>query len=196
MIIIGCWPFRLTACMINGGVYMGGTLIWEKISHVIDKIVGYICIVFAITMTVTTLVGILFRYVMTNPLPWTEELARYAMIWMGLLAISMGVKRQSHLGLKLFVNMLPKVAQKILSYIIRIIIGYFLYMLIIYGTDMALNGVYQIAPALQIKMVYVLSAVPVAAALSLTQLVLITAADIHSFFRTRNSGYLSEGSGL
>lgn len=182
--------------MINGGVYMGETTIWGKISHVVDKIVGYICIVFAITMTVTTLVGILFRYVMTNPLPWTEELARYAMIWMGLLAISMGVKRQSHLGLKLFVDMLPSVVQKILSYLIRIIIGYFLYMLIIYGTNMALNGVYQIAPALQIKMVYVLSAVPIAALLSLIQLVLITADEIHAFFRTRKSGYLSEGSGL
>lgn len=157
--------------------------IWEKISLGLDRITGYICIVFAIIMTVTTLVGILFRYLMTNPLPWTEELARYAMIWMGLLAISMGVRRQSHLGLQLIINLLPRPVQKIFGYLIRVLIGYFLYMLMIYGGKMALNGYYQIAPALQIKMIYVLSAVPMAALLSLIQLFLTTVDDLFVDFK-------------
>lgn len=157
--------------------------IWEKISLGLDRITGYICIVFAIIMTVTTLVGILFRYLMTNPLPWTEELARYAMIWMGLLAISMGVRRQSHLGLQVIINLLPRFVQKIFGYLIRILIGYFLYMLMIYGGKMALNGYYQIAPALQIKMIYVLSAVPMAALLSLVQLFLTTVDDLFVDFK-------------
>lgn len=152
--------------------------IWEKISFELDRITGYICIVFAIIMTVTTLVGILFRYLMTNPLPWTEELARYAMIWMGLLAISMGVRRQSHLGLQVIINLLPRLVQKIFSYLIKILIGYFLCMLMIYGGKMALDGYYQVAPALQIKMIYVLSAVPMAALLSLVQLILTTFGDL------------------
>lgn len=152
--------------------------IWEKISFELDRITGYICIFFAIIMTVSTLVGILFRYLMTNPLPWTEELARYAMIWMGLLAISMGVRRQSHLGLQVIINLLPRLVQKIFSYLIRILIGYFLCMLMIYGGKMALDGYYQVAPALQIKMIYVLSAVPMAALLSLVQLFLTTFGDL------------------
>lgn len=171
---------------------MKETIIWEKISLGLEKITGYICIIFAIIMTLTTLVGILFRYVMTNPLPWTEELARYAMIWMGLLAISMGVRRKSHLGLRLVVNLLPRSVQKIFDYLTRLLIGYFLYMLVIYGGKMALNGYYQIAPALQIKMIYVLSAVPVAALLSLLQLLLVTAVDLESFLRYRQSASYRE----
>ena len=152
-------------------------LIAETISFGIDKAVGYTCIVFGMLMTVSTLIGILFRYVMINPLPWTEELARYAMIWMGLLAVSMGVKRESHLGLNIVVNLMPHLVQTALKMITRVLIGVFLYILMVYGTKMAMNGVHQTMPALQIPMICVLIAVPFSALLSLIQLVLITVND-------------------
>lgn len=151
---------------------MKGLTIFAKASYYIDKFVSFICIIMGIVMTVSTLVGILFRYVMTNPLPWTEELARYSMIWMGLLAISIGVKKNSHLGVNLFVNFLPLFLRKVILYITRILMFYFLYLLLIYGYNMALNGLDQIAPALQIPMFYILLSVPVSALLSMIQLFL------------------------
>src|SRR6056297_2516241 len=157
---------------------MENSTIFEKISHYLSKFVGYICILMGIVMTITTLVGILFRYVMTNPLPWTEELARYTMIWMGLLAISIGIKNNSHLGVNLFINFFPRSIRKIILYITRILIFYFLYMLLTYGYSMALKGMNQIAPALRIQMFYVLVSVPIAALLSIIQLILITIIDI------------------
>ncbi|WP_300465259.1 TRAP transporter small permease [Desulfobacula sp.] len=153
-------------------------LIAKTLSFGIDKTVGYACITFGMVMTISTLIGILFRYVMVNPLPWTEELARYTMIWMGLLAISMGVKRESHLGLNLFVNLLPAFLQTALKMFSRILIGIFLYVLMVYGSTMAMNGIHQTMPALQIPMSYVLIAVPLSAVLSLVQLVLITVIDV------------------
>lgn len=152
--------------------------IFIKLSDRVDKIVSYLCIALGILMTVTTLTGIMFRYVMTNPLPWTEELARYSMIWMGLLAISMGVKRQEHLGVNLIVKLLPVTFQKILRIMTRVLIAFFLIELIRYGYGMAVNGNTQIAPALQIPMSYVLSSVPVAALVSLIQLFLISLDEI------------------
>jgi len=152
--------------------------ILETLGHVLDRTVGYVCIGFAIIMTISTLVGILFRYVMVNPLPWTEELARYAMIWMGLLAVSMGVRRESHLGLNFVVEKFPRVFQTILKYLVRILIGVFLFYLMRYGYKMALSGMAQTAPALRIPMVYILGSVPVAALLSLVQLTLVTITDL------------------
>lgn len=144
----------------------------------IDKLMGWSCIGFGMIMTLSTLIGILFRYVMTNPLPWTEELARYTMIWMGLTAVSMGVKRETHLGLNLVVNLLPRPVQILLKIICRILTGIFLYILMVFGTKMALNGMNQIMPALQIPMVFVLAAVPLCGLFSLIQLVLITVMDL------------------
>jgi TRAP-type C4-dicarboxylate transport system permease small subunit len=149
----------------------------ETLSFGIDKTIGWACIAFGMLMTVSTLVGILFRYVMTNPLPWTEELARYTMIWMGLMAISMGVKRESHLGLNIIVNLLPEMLQTLLKMISRILMGLFLYILMVYGGKMAMNGMHQTMPALQIPMGYVLIAVPLSGLISLVQLVLITVID-------------------
>ena len=148
------------------------------LSNGIDKAMGWTCIVFGMVMTVSTLIGILFRYVMTNPLPWTEELARYTMIWMGLLAVSMGVKRESHLGLNLVVNNLPRPVQIFLKAVCRILTGIFLYILMVFGTKMAMNGMHQTMPALQIPMVFVLSAVPLCGFFSLLQLMLITVIDL------------------
>ncbi len=150
----------------------------ETLSLVIDKAMGYACITFGMVMTISTLVGIVFRYVMTNPLPWTEELARYTMIWMGLLAVSMGVRRETHLGLNIIVDLLPGVVQAGLKMITRILIGIFLYVLMVYGTKMAMNGFHQTMPALQIPMGCVLIAVPFSAMVSLVQLVLITVIDL------------------
>ena len=149
----------------------------ELVSTAIDTVIGYLCIIFGMAMTVSTLIGILFRYVMTNPLPWTEELARYAMIWMGLLAVSMGVRRESHLGLNIVANLLPAAVQKVLRYIVRILIGVFLYFLMVYGYTMAANGMHQTMPALRLPMICILAAVPACALFSLIQLALISAID-------------------
>jgi TRAP-type transport system small permease protein len=167
--------------------------ILEKISYYIDKIIGYICIIMGITMTVTTLLGILFRYIMTNPLPWTEELARYSMIWMGLLAISIGVRRNLHLGVEMFMNKFPMIIRRIITYFSRLLIGFFLYMLSIYGYDMAINGLHQTSPGLQISMFYVLISIPISAILALIQLMFVTVIDIQNNITGLSNTDIPEG---
>ena len=152
--------------------------VFSTMSDCIDKVMGYACIVFGMAMTVSTLTGILFRYVMTNPLPRTEELARYTMIWMGLLAVSMGVKRETHLGLTLIVDMFPAVVRTALKGGTRVLIGIFLFVLMIYGYKMAMNGIHQTMPALRLPMICVLIAVPISALTSLIQLLLISIIDL------------------
>jgi TRAP-type C4-dicarboxylate transport system permease small subunit len=152
--------------------------VFSSISDRIDKVIGYACIVFGMAMTVSTLTGILFRYVMINPLPWTEELARYTMIWMGLLAVSMGVKRETHLGLTLIVDKFPAVIRKVLKVVNRVLIGAFLFVLLIYGYKMAMGGIHQTMPALRLPMICVLIAVPISALVSLIQLLLISTIEL------------------
>ncbi len=142
-------------------------IIFKKIGDIIDKIVGYTCICFAIGMTISTLCGIFLRYITSNPLSWTEEFARYAMIWMGLLAISMGVKRYSHLGVNFFFNLLHPSIRKILMIIINILIIFFFAIMLIYGWEMTKNAYNQVSPALKMHMSYVLVVVPVTSAISI-----------------------------
>ncbi len=144
----------------------------------IDKAVGYICIFFAATMTLSTLAGIFLRYLMSEPLNWTEEYARYAMIWMGLLAISMGVKRKSHLGVNFFYDLFPKKLQTFLSFLINFLIIFFFVIMVIFGYRMAIDGYYQISPALKMRMFYVLIVVPITSLISIYHICVQVLSDI------------------
>lgn len=47
------------------------------------------------------------RYVLSSPLGWTEEVARYLLICVGFLAATIGVRKRSHIRLELLYRYLP-----------------------------------------------------------------------------------------
>ena len=52
--------------------------------------------VFAVcVMFLTVVVQIIARYVFSSPPVWTEDVARYAMVWTGLLGATLSFKTQS-----------------------------------------------------------------------------------------------------
>ena len=47
-------------------------------------------------LTATLFLQVLFRYVIKAPLPWTEEAARFALVWYGMLASAAGAWSGQH----------------------------------------------------------------------------------------------------
>mgnify|MGYP006072920993 CR=1 FL=1 len=64
---------------------------------------------------------VLNRFIFQLSAPWTEELCRYAFIWIALLGIANGVKRDSHLNVDLIDNFLSPKAKNILGSILDIV---------------------------------------------------------------------------
>ena len=64
---------------------------------------------------------VLNRFIFRLSAPWTEELCRYAFIWIALLGIANGVKRDSHLNVDLIDNFLSPNAKNILGLILDIV---------------------------------------------------------------------------
>ena len=54
------------------------------------------CICLLTGMFLSVFTGVVIRYVVTVPFPWTEEVARFCLIWFGLLAASIGARRGLH----------------------------------------------------------------------------------------------------
>jgi C4-dicarboxylate transporter DctQ subunit len=54
------------------------------------------CICLLTGMFLSVFTGVVIRYVVTVPFPWTEEVARFCLIWFGLLAASIGARRGIH----------------------------------------------------------------------------------------------------
>ncbi len=65
-----------------------------------------VCALLAV-MVVVVFLQVIFRFVIRSSLPWSEELARYLMVWIVFLGASIGVKRKSHIGVEAVVALLP-----------------------------------------------------------------------------------------
>ena len=104
-----------------------------KLSLYIERLAAYPCIAATGAMTVVVLLGVLFRYVLLSPLSWSEEVARYLMIWAASLAISIGIMRREHLGITFLSSRIPPWAQKYVALLVNLAVLWFLWVLTKFG---------------------------------------------------------------
>jgi len=98
-------------------------------------------------------------------LPWTEELSRFAFVWLLMLGASVGLYKQEHFSLTLFTDRLSPALRwwcELLVYLMEFV---FIGFLIRYGYLMSEMVWGQISPALGLRYAYVYASVPVGAAL-------------------------------
>jgi TRAP-type C4-dicarboxylate transport system permease small subunit len=148
-----------------------------RTSDVVEKITAVPLMIIGASMVLVVLVGTFWRYVLNDPILWTEEAARYLMIWMALGGASISIKRREHVGIRLIVQRLPIWLQKLIQLISSALIAYFLYVLIREGWILAWGARFQVSPALGFAMFWPLLSVPVSGVLMLVQLVLVLVID-------------------
>lgn len=72
-------------------------------SNPIDLFLGIIfCLIVLLIFT-----QVLFRYLLSNSLNWTEELAKYLFVWMTFIGSASAFKDHIHIGVDFFVELLP-----------------------------------------------------------------------------------------
>lgn len=55
-------------------------------------------------MVVVTTLGVFFRYVLNNALPWAEEADRYLFIWLSFVGASITMRRKGHIAVDLLLR--------------------------------------------------------------------------------------------
>ena len=118
-----------------------------------------------VAMTLTVFSQVIARYIFEAPLSWSEELARFILIWLSMLSAAYAFKTKSHFALTILVSKLPDKHQKITSFCVHIIVAIF-FLLICYYSIIFVNSVNgHVAPALQISMQIPYSSIIVASGL-------------------------------
>lgn len=141
----------------------------ESFATWLAKITLFVVIVLTGVLVITVLTGVFFRYIVRSSLSWTEELARYLMIWAALLAVSVGIKDKEHVGIQLLIRQFPPLVTKIITAVVYIITIVFLYMLTAKGYQVAVKGQRQLSLALNISMYWPLMSIPVSGTLAIIQ---------------------------
>ncbi len=129
-------------------------------------------IIFSI-MVVSVLMGVFYRYILFNPLPWSDELAVYCMIWIGYLGVGIALKYNEHPALEFIVDKLPTGARKMLKIFVYLAILIFLTVVMFWGFRYAISsGSFRMSSSLGIKMTIPLLSVPVGCLLGVIQLLI------------------------
>jgi len=130
----------------------------------LDNLVSWILIIIMFLMVLTVLWQVFTRYVLENPSSYTEELARYLMIWVGVLGAAYVSGQNNHISIDYFINKTSDNTQLMIKKIIIYIIIFFVFCaFILWGLRLVyityLLG--QFSPALQIPLSLVYFVVPV-----------------------------------
>ncbi len=148
----------------------------------VNWLVERVCVALLVLLVLDVWLGVLVRYVIPLPLTFTEELARYLMIWMALLAVSSGIAHREHIGVEFIFSRLPGPVRRWLAIAFDVIAFAFFAALFFYGIGFAVKGFSRLTMIYQIPKGWPFMGVPLAALMACLQLLLV---GIHDAFAER-----------
>jgi TRAP-type C4-dicarboxylate transport system permease small subunit len=129
----------------------------------IDTSLYWVLVTLMAIITLNVLWQVASRYLLRAPSPFTDELARFLLIWISLLGASYVSGKQLHLAIDLLPSRLEGRRQRRLQAFIQLLIALFALLVMVWG---GLKLVYitlvlgQISPALNIPLGWVYSVLP------------------------------------
>ena len=134
----------------------------------LDFILKWILVFIIGAMTLNVLWQVFTRFILKNPSSFTEELARYMLVWLGILGASYVAGQKMHLAIDLLSTKLIGKSKSYLEILIQTFIFLFSFFVLVIGgvrlvqITLTLN---QISAALQIPLGYVYFVVPLSGAI-------------------------------
>lgn len=123
-------------------------------------------IILNITVAVVFL-QVVARYVLKIPISWTEEVARFAFIWMVFVGIAITERQKAHFRITFVVDRCPPSIRYVLWIVGEILVFGALGWLLLESLRFVDMGARQISAAMELRLHYVYSALPVAVALAI-----------------------------
>ena len=91
----------------------------------------FIAAVAMVVLTLVTAAGVVMRYVLKTPLLWQEEIQAFCQVWMIFLGASVAFRAGSIVAIEMFVDSLPEKGQRIMGYVIDMIVLFVLSFLMV-----------------------------------------------------------------
>lgn len=135
----------------------------DRITAIIVNILSKVLIVLMATIVIDVSWQVFTRFILQNPSSFTEELAGFLLIWIGLLGSSYALYTRAHLGIDIMTSKLTGIRKIISETSVWVVVaGFALFVLVIGGLrlvslTLTLN---QISPAMGIPMGYVYLVLP------------------------------------
>jgi TRAP-type C4-dicarboxylate transport system permease small subunit len=147
---------------------MGGG---RDVGKVLLRLFDWLCDVSSLALLYVTVVvvfvQVIARYILKVSLPWTEEIARFAFIWLIFLANAMAERQKEHFRVSYFVEQAPRRVRYIFWFVGEALIFAFFIWLFLDCLTYVKMGARQISTVLEIRMDYIYWGMPAAVILTM-----------------------------
>ncbi|WP_323846685.1 TRAP transporter small permease [Microbulbifer magnicolonia] len=136
----------------------------KRIDRLLELVLGSLLALMVLDVTWQ----ILTRFLPMNPSSYTEELARYLLVWIGILGAAYAYRKKSHLGIDLLTNALPEgLRKKVQLLTISLCFAFAAATMVFGGIQLVMLTfeLNQLSAALSIPMGFVYSVIPLSGTL-------------------------------
>jgi TRAP-type transport system small permease protein len=144
----------------GSGLMRGGL---RCVDVALQKILTAICIALMGVMLMTVGGQVVMRYAFNSPLSWSEELARFAMIWMAFAAAALAFRKGLHIKLE-GISLFPRRFAPAVHTAAHVVVLAILLALLYFGWQITARTVTQHSPALGLPMAAMYFSIPFSAA--------------------------------
>ena len=113
-------------------------------------------------IAVVVAAGVFWRYVLNDSLSWTEEVARYLLIWLAAVGSIVAMHRRQHVAIDILPDALEGISGRVLRLFIALVITATCAVMTYYGWRLAWNAWGQTTSSFRMPLFYVTAAIPVA----------------------------------
>lgn len=148
--------------------------ILQPIRRRLFKTLEAVLFTLVLSLLLLTVLQVFTRYVLHNSLPWTEEVARIALVWTVMVGAAIAADRREHYAITFISDHFRKGFKFAVVVFVNIMGLLFLLVLMKYGIDYVLRNMNTVYIATQVTKGFVLIALPTGAAIMAFSLIMHT----------------------
>lgn len=140
----------------------------DKLARALDKALSVFLMCLMSLMVLTVTWQVVSRFILKAPSSYTEELARFLLIWIGLLGASYALRTKAHLGIDILPKYLSGKKRKwLMEFIYSLIMAFAFFVMVVGGfrlVDLTFT-LDQTSAAMGVRMGYVYLVLPLSGAI-------------------------------
>ena len=107
----------------------------EKLCRWLDKVVLSVSGICLAALTILIFIQVICRYLFSNSLSWSEEIARYLEVWIVFICGAYALGRGQHVAMDLVINVVPEKVRFIFEKIHSLLFVFFSIFMFYYGVS-------------------------------------------------------------
>lgn len=124
-------------------------------------------------MSIIVFANVSLRFLTNYSITWSEEVARYLMVWMTFLGAGLALRYGGHVAIANLQEALTTPLQRVIRVAIAALLLTFCFIMVWMGYDYMMRMRFQVTPATRVSFSYIYAAMPIGFLLLIAHLLLI-----------------------